>query len=129
LAKYKYPSKKDNPFFTRSGVPRNSNYPPDWLLRKDIVLKRDNYTCRYCGDKDLTHSLHVHHLIPISKGGTHNIDNLICACIKCHSQVHPRNKNLNANYVKEVYELYDIELVERSLRKCYLDYNRPSADV
>ncbi|MGD9780374.1 HNH endonuclease [Methanomethylovorans sp.] len=126
MTKYNYQPKKDNLFFTRSDVPRNSNYPPDWLIRRDIVLKRDNHTCRYCGDQNLTHSLHVHHINPISKGGTHNIGNLICVCIKCHSQIHFRNEELNKKYIKEICDLYEIENFERTLRECYPYHNLKS---
>jgi HNH endonuclease len=49
------------------------------------ILKRDNFTCVYCGRKakdDVT--LHVDHIHPVSKGGTDTEDNLVTACEDCN---------------------------------------------
>ena len=55
---------------------------------RDRILERDNYTCQYCGKsrwKDEI-KLEVDHIIPISKGGTDNINNLTTSCRKCNRQ-------------------------------------------
>lgn len=50
-------------------------------LSKVNILKRDNYTCVYCGSKkDLT----LDHLIPKSKGGQNTWTNLVTACFPCN---------------------------------------------
>ena len=42
---------------------------------------RDGYSCQVCGaDQNLT----VDHLIPISKGGTDDLDNLLTMCGRCN---------------------------------------------
>lgn len=46
------------------------------------ILKRDNFTCMYCGATD--GKLEVDHIFPKSKGGTDNPDNLITACRSCN---------------------------------------------
>lgn len=47
---------------------------------KEKFLKFDN-KCAYCGsDKNLTED----HFIPIAKGGSHRIENIIPACKKCN---------------------------------------------
>lgn len=48
------------------------------------VLKRDNFTCQYCGAHGEGVVLEVDHIIPISKGGTSDIGNLITACFDCN---------------------------------------------
>jgi hypothetical protein len=51
------------------------------------VLTRDNFTCQYCGAsprKNSTTILHVDHIVPLSKGGTTTIDNLITSCELCN---------------------------------------------
>ena len=56
-------------------------------LRKKI-FERDDYTCVYCG-KSLWKNgikLEVDHIIPISKGGTDDIDNLTTSCRKCNRE-------------------------------------------
>lgn len=45
------------------------------------VLRRDGYTCRYCGDVATT----ADHLVPVSQGGPSTDDNLVAACLHCNS--------------------------------------------
>lgn len=48
------------------------------------VLKRDQFTCRYCGRKAPDVKLQVDHLVPVSKGGTNDLWNLACSCQECN---------------------------------------------
>ena len=49
------------------------------------VFKRDNYTCVECGaKKDDGATLHIDHKIPVSKGGTDEMDNLQTLCKDCN---------------------------------------------
>jgi hypothetical protein len=48
------------------------------------VFKRDNFTCRYCGRKTPQVVLEVDHIIPVSKGGTDDMDNLVTSCWECN---------------------------------------------
>jgi 5-methylcytosine-specific restriction endonuclease McrA len=50
------------------------------------VLKRDGFRCRYCGRSGAQGEvkLHVDHVVPVSKGGTNDIDNLVTACEECN---------------------------------------------
>lgn len=45
------------------------------------VLHRDDHTCYYCGNTANT----ADHIVPISKGGTHEEHNLVAACHACNS--------------------------------------------
>lgn len=54
------------------------------------VLARDNYTCRLCGSKPTANddneiTLHVDHVIPVSKGGRTEIANLMTLCSACNN--------------------------------------------
>ena len=48
------------------------------------VLKRDRFTCQYCSAKPPKVPLEIDHILPVSKGGGNNIDNLITACFDCN---------------------------------------------
>lgn len=48
------------------------------------VFARDNFTCRYCGRQSDRVELVIDHLIPVSKGGTNDQENLITACVECN---------------------------------------------
>ncbi len=69
-------------------VLNKEDYGEDWISIRNNVLERDNFECQefnaYCSD-----TLHVHHIIPLSKGGTNAIDNLITLCEYHHSLKHP----------------------------------------
>lgn len=48
------------------------------------VFKRDNYKCVECGvNKDET-SLHIDHILPVSQGGSDELDNLQTLCQDCN---------------------------------------------
>ena len=48
------------------------------------VFKRDGFTCQYCGRKTPEVILELEHIIPLSKGGTDEIDNLTTSCFECN---------------------------------------------
>lgn len=52
-------------------------------IRFDI-FKRDGFICQYCGNTPPKVVLEVDHIIPVCKGGTNSIDNLISACFDCN---------------------------------------------
>jgi 5-methylcytosine-specific restriction endonuclease McrA len=69
-------TKKNNTKRKRTHVPRG--------LRKE-VFKRDGYKCVECGARrDDGATLHVDHKIPVSKGGTDELDNLQTLCSDCN---------------------------------------------
>ena len=49
------------------------------------VYKRDSFTCQYCGRKAPDVALNVDHVVPVSKGGTNDILNLITSCFDCNN--------------------------------------------
>jgi CRISPR/Cas system Type II protein with McrA/HNH and RuvC-like nuclease domain len=54
---------------------------PHWKKLRLQVLRRDAYTCTYCGDV----ADQVDHVYPKSKGGEDTLDNCVAACAKCNS--------------------------------------------
>lgn len=51
-------------------------------LNKREVLRRDYYTCQYCGQRGS--NLTIDHVIPRSQGGEHAWSNLVAACPACN---------------------------------------------
>jgi HNH endonuclease len=49
------------------------------------VLRRDNYTCRYCGAFAPLAVLVVDHVTPRKHGGRDALENLVTACQDCNS--------------------------------------------
>lgn len=57
---------------------------PQVALSKREILRRDNYTCQYCGRK--TTVLTIDHVVPRRVGGEHSWNNLVAACAPCNRQ-------------------------------------------
>jgi 5-methylcytosine-specific restriction endonuclease McrA len=51
--------------------------------RKNI-LRRDNYTCQYCGIDLCENTATIDHIIPKCRGGGHTWVNLVTACKDCN---------------------------------------------
>ena len=64
---------------------RHCNQYKQW---REAVLKRDKYTCQYCGK--VGGKLNVHHIKPFSlyPDDRFNIDNGITLCKQCHIELH-----------------------------------------
>ena len=54
----------------------------EWKRLRQIVFKRDNYTCKYCNN--IGGILEVDHIHPFSKGGSDDLSNLTTSCRKCN---------------------------------------------
>jgi hypothetical protein len=48
------------------------------------IAQRDDFTCQYCGGRPGNDKLHIDHLIPYSKRGSNNPENLVTSCEKCN---------------------------------------------
>lgn len=53
-----------------------------WKSIRDRIFERDDYTCKYCGERGK--KLECDHVIPVSRGGSHDDDNLVTACFSCN---------------------------------------------
>lgn len=80
----------------------NRSYPQNWHSLRNQTLERDNWECQKCGAKGGNYgnkSLHVHHIIPKSKGGDDEVDNLISLCKDCHESQHGHHIPTNNKFV------------------------------
>lgn len=48
------------------------------------IAFRDEFTCQFCGDRPGNSGIEIDHLIPVSKSGSDNEENLIATCKKCN---------------------------------------------
>lgn len=60
------------------GTPRDDSY----RAHQDAVFARDGHACVYCGSPM---NLTLDHVIPQSRGGSHDAENLVTACRSCNS--------------------------------------------
>lgn len=56
--------------------------PSIWAAIRDRIFQRDSYTCRYCGARG--GRLECDHVVPVSRGGSHDDSNLVTACESCN---------------------------------------------
>jgi len=49
------------------------------------ILRRDSYTCRYCGAKAPDTTITIDHVIPVALGGQDEPSNLVTACTSCNA--------------------------------------------
>jgi 5-methylcytosine-specific restriction endonuclease McrA len=62
---------------------------PRISLSKREILRRDEFTCQYCGRK-MRH-LTLDHVIPRHRGGRHTWQNLVAACMPCNRRKGGKN--------------------------------------
>lgn len=111
---------------------KSQGYPIDWKIRRQAVLSRDNLTCQSCGNQFgsqfiataydwewiflnsnsetnrqpevgyVCKGAHVHHIVKVSNGGTHELSNLKLLCESCHIQ-QDGHKALHRRVKTDVY--------------------------
>jgi len=73
----------------------------EWYRIIKIVFERDNFTCAYC--KRVGGKLEADHIVPISKGGTNDFDNLTTSCRKCNRQKKDKSVEQFLAWRAEIY--------------------------
>ena len=59
--------------------PRN-----DVKFSRHNIYVRDGNRCQYCGRRYSTSELSLDHVVPLSRGGGTNWENVVCACLSCN---------------------------------------------
>lgn len=89
------------------------------------VFIRDKYTCQYCLGVFNTKDLTLDHVLPKSKGGKTNWENIVCACKKCN---HTKSNRMDIKPIRmpqkpNFYQLYGNKNFIINIRhESWLDY-------
>lgn len=70
-----------------------------WKRLRAAVFARDHYTCRYCGVQ--VENPHCDHVIPVARGGSNHLDNLVTACPACNLSKHAMTLEAWAEWTKK----------------------------
>lgn len=86
---YRYGQRPWNYIDGRSKTLGPGRYGDDWFKIRQLVLKRDNFQCRICGQKQVAFliRLHIHHIIPFMINFDNSLKNLITLCPPCHRKI------------------------------------------
>ena len=69
----------------------NSSLDGSWEDARRERLLIDDHECVECGKTD---DLQVHHIKPVSEGGSNELNNLLTLCAECHGGKHPKISSL-----------------------------------
>lgn len=76
---------------SRRGRPAETPYPPNWDELRRQVYQRDKHRCANCRRAD--GPLHAHHIVPLRRGGTNTLTNIVTVCAACHALIHPHMRS------------------------------------
>jgi 5-methylcytosine-specific restriction endonuclease McrA len=81
----------------------------EWKAKRLVILQRDKFTCKKCGDKD---KLHVHHKKYIKGRLAWEYPNnlLITLCASCHEFIH---KNFKIKSVKDKFKKPKVKKISK----------------
>lgn len=103
---------QDNTFYGNRFY-SNCFYPVNWNSMRKIVYARANYKCEYCGNVRI--GINAHHVLPLSKGGKNELNNLVCICDICHSILHRTNLKLENKSIRSIETTFDLDIRFSSL--------------
>lgn len=89
------PMKRGKPLQAKSSLQRRPmkkvvKIDEEWRDARLAVLERDRMACQAFGVAalDCWGRLHVHHILPRSRGGKHDLGNLVTLCSRHHDWAH-----------------------------------------
>ena len=73
-----------HPIVASRGHARPHSLDPSPALTNAALFARDRHLCLYCGQHFHKSSLTRDHVVPLSKGGRDEWENVVCACLHCN---------------------------------------------
>ena len=108
-------------------TPITKDYEPIPIKLRQLIYWRDDYTCQNCGIKGKPGKCHgdiqVHHKIPYRSGGSHNPENIITLCVKCHKSADREWARLSSAWTRYKNNDNSLSYIEE-----YLDSNNDLPD-
>lgn len=80
----------------------------DLTLESLVQLFAWHPACNYCGrafGAEGSFKRTLEHIVPLSRGGSNTIDNLVCACVRCNSQ---KGDKLPEEWIDRWYEREEV---------------------
>lgn len=74
------------PIVALQGASRVNLFGITPALSKSRLLRRDRFTCAYCGGRFAERELQCEHIVPASRGGATSWMNLVAACAGCNGR-------------------------------------------
>lgn len=102
---------------TRSGGKSGSHADKVRRDNKARVMIIHGPECKVCGFS-FTGALEPHHVIPLSKGGSHEIDNQVVLCNRCHRMVHCVSRGHGSNEIKKAVSKREFQKIVEYARRC-----------
>ncbi len=75
-----------HPIVASRGHARPGRFDPSPALTNAALFARDRMLCLYCGDVFPRSELTRDHVVPTSRGGRDNWENVVSACISCNAR-------------------------------------------
>ena len=104
-------------------------FPPDWEERRKLIIQRNGSFCSSCHEEQYVYLIHD---IPLSEGGTNDLQNLELICKSCHESMYGKGDIFGSftlgpeqseftEYFKEIQDAIDNNYRIR------FDYKKPKA--
>jgi len=88
----------------RSKGKGSGKYGCDWQKIRQLIIRRDNFTCQECGAKNK--KLDIHHRIPFLMSFDNSLENLMSLCRSCHVK-------LEGEIIKQVKNQMEIKCISQ----------------
>lgn len=78
--------KDSDKFNIKTKVQNANTRAVDKIRDTDLIyiLKKYNYSCRYCGNRIENYSWHLDHIKPLAQNGKNKVENLAVSCPSCN---------------------------------------------
>lgn len=83
---------------------------------KRRIWESQNEKCAYCGQRRGLGCMTIDHVIPLSKGGTNDEENLRCACKRCNKFKDSMMPMEFSNFLHEIF-MNNLRFCEMELQK------------